>query len=66
MKQLGKKLYQPMEAYMILYRAFRSVKKLKKAMHTGIITEQWKERIMLAVTQVMVVPCVLMPIHKWH
>ena len=52
MKQLGKKLYQPMEAYMILYRAFRSIKKLKKAIHTGIITEQWKERMMLAVTQV--------------
>lgn len=52
MKQKGKKLYQPLEAYMILYRALRSFLQLKKAIQSGVLDEQLKERIMLAVTEV--------------
>lgn len=52
MRQIGKKLYQPLEAYKILYQAVRSMPKLKHAIQSGILDEQFKERIMLAVTQV--------------
>ena len=52
MRQTGKKLYQPQEAYMIVYRALRSFLKLKKAVQSGILDEKFKERIMLAVTKV--------------
>lgn len=47
-----KQLYNFKEAYRNVYLAIPAFHKLKKALATGVINQQFKERIMLAVTQV--------------
>ncbi len=51
-KKYGRKLYSLPEFYRILYLALRTVKYMSHAKKVGIITTQFVERIMLAVTEV--------------
>jgi len=51
-KRQGKKLYNLYEAFMHLLRAFTTIHYLSKAKKNKIITEQFQERLMLAVTEV--------------
>lgn len=51
-KTIGKRLYSPMEAYPILWKALRCFPKHKKNMADGMLSLSEKGRIMLAVTQV--------------
>lgn len=46
------KLYSIPEAFVILFRAMRSLPVLRRSVKTGTLNEMWKERIMLAVTEV--------------
>ncbi|HOO27132.1 MAG TPA: carboxymuconolactone decarboxylase family protein [Lachnospiraceae bacterium] len=48
----GRKLYSVREAYMIMYRAFRTMPFFIKAKKNGILQETFSERLMLAVTEV--------------
>lgn len=51
-KQNGKKLYSITEIYKIDYNTFRSFRRLRKSRKDNIISSQFMERIMLAVTEV--------------
>lgn len=51
-KNKGKKLYNLYEAFMHLLRAFTTIKYLSRAKRNNIISEQFQERLMLAVTEV--------------
>ncbi|MDD3787522.1 MAG: carboxymuconolactone decarboxylase family protein [Petrimonas sp.] len=48
----GRNLYTLGEAYTALYNGFRSVRHFSKARKSGLVTEQFQERLMLAVTEV--------------
>lgn len=52
MDSQGRKLYSLAEAFRISFNAFRSLPKIKKAEAAGLIDDKFKERIMLAVTEV--------------
>ena len=49
---MGRKLYSFSESYSIYVKAIASFSIMKNALETGIIDEKFKERLMLAVTQV--------------
>jgi len=51
-KLKGRKLYSIIETYIIEVKAFRMFPSIKKARKADLISEQFKERIMLAVTNV--------------
>ncbi|MCH4266652.1 MAG: carboxymuconolactone decarboxylase family protein [Solobacterium sp.] len=48
----GRKLYGPGEAYVNLWHGFRAIPLLKKSQKEGLLSDQFRERIMLAVTAV--------------
>ncbi|RVU54988.1 carboxymuconolactone decarboxylase family protein [Anaerosphaera multitolerans] len=48
----GRRLYSLGKAYRNLYYGIRAMPKLKKFISSGLLTEKFKERIMLAVTEV--------------
>ena len=48
----GRKLFSVGEAYMNLYYAFCSMPSFRHARKTNLLSEEWMERIMLAVTEV--------------
>jgi AhpD family alkylhydroperoxidase len=51
-KKLGKKLYNIGEAFMHLLRAFTTIRYLSRAKKKNIVSQQFQERLMLAVTEV--------------
>lgn len=52
MKKLGKRRYSPLEAYSITHKGLRAFPLLRRAVASGVLKQDSKERIMLAVTQV--------------
>lgn len=52
MKKLGKRRYSPLEAYRITHKGLRAFPLLRRALASGVLKQDSKERIMLAVTQV--------------
>lgn len=51
-KTNGSRLYSLAEAYKIMYRAFKGASVYAKSLKTGLISKEFSERIMLAVTEV--------------
>lgn len=48
----GRELYSLKESYIITYKAFSSIRMLSSAKKKGLLSPQFIERIMLAVTEV--------------
>jgi AhpD family alkylhydroperoxidase len=52
MGKSGSRLFSLIEGYKIMYRAFKSMRFLSKSKNKGLVSKQFSERIMLAVTEV--------------
>jgi hypothetical protein len=64
----GRELYSVRESYWIFYQGMRTIRFMFKARKNRELDQKFVERLMLRVTEVMIVPCVpmLTPKGPWR